>query len=271
MKISNNITNITSFKSGLTKDILLKEKSANIAQQQYLFEEFGIETLFLNNASAALANKMCLDIFENLACKYNMNLTVPPAIFLYEKEQLINENLSENFCIQDTKEVLKNEYPFVGRTIFFRNFSNLEQINETTETLNKKGINSSSHFLAPFIHEWLHSFQLDYIFRKFGYDGDCEYLKEIYSNNHSKISSMKLLKQLETKFLSPKENEIVLEQLGYYSIQPINQYLEIFSETLTQFICSSIKNGILVKNPFEQIKNTPPDFQKIFKKVCLLK
>ena len=82
---------------------------------------------------------------------------------------------------------------------------------------------------------------------------------------------MQLLKFLENKVLPPKENEIIYETIGKYSTQPINQYLEIFSEAFTKFICDSLKNGTLDKNPFEQLKKTTPEFQKIFKKVCLFK
>ena len=272
MRIYKNLNYHFNFKSGLTQEILLSEKKTETKKLEKIFiDNFGIEANFLDNPSAALANKLCLDIFSDLAIKFNFELTVPPAIYLYDKKQLINDEPAINFCISDTREVLKNEYPFPGRTIFFGDFKNLSEINDNTELLNKKQINSSSHFLAPFIHEWLHSFQLDYIFRSFGYGGDCNYLREVYPTKQNKITGVQLLKILENKILSPKENKIVYETIGRYSTQPINQYLEIFSETFTKFICDSLKNGALNKNPFEQFKKTSQEFQKIFEKVCLFK
>ena len=272
MKVHKISNNQFSFKSGLTQDILFAEKKVEVKKLEKIFaDNYGIETNFLENPSAALANKLCLDIFNDIATKFNMTLTVPPTIYLYDKKQLINNEPAINFCISDTREVLKNEYPFPGRTIFFGNFKNLGEIDNDTEFLNKKQINSSSHFLAPFIHEWLHSFQLDYIFRNFGYGGDCDYLKEIYPTKQNRITGVQLLKILESKVLLPKENEIIYETIGKYSTQPINQYLEIFSETFTKFICNSLKNGRLNNNPFEQIKKTSPEFQKILHKVCLFK
>ncbi len=268
VKFSNNAIN---FKSGLTNKILLNEKSINIEQQELNFaENFGIESKFLENKSGALANQLCLEIFADLSNKLNLNLTVPPAIFLYDKNQLLDFSSSANFCIPDTKEVLKNEYPFSGRSIFFRNFKNLEEIDNNTEYQYHNKISSSSHFLAPFIHEWIHSFHLDYIFKTFGYGGDCEYLNEIYLKQSS-VSGVKLLKFLETKTLSSEENEIIFKTLGNYSTLPINQYLEIFAETLTKFICESLKDCKLIKNPFEQLKNANPEFKKIFQKICLFK
>lgn len=270
MKLQRISINELNFKSGLTQDILFSEKKISAKNLERVFaDDFGIETRFLNNSSAALANQLCLNIFSDIATKLNITLTVPPTIYLYNKNQLINNEQATNFCISDTREILKNEYPFPGRAIFFGNFKNLKEIDEKTEIQYKNHINSSSHFLAPFIHEWLHAFQLDHIFRNFGYGGDCDYLREIYPTSQNEITGVQLLKILENKVLSPKENEIVYETLGRYSTQPLNQYLEIFSETFTKFICDSLKNGVLVDNPLARLKKTTPEFQKIFKKVCL--
>ena len=122
-KISNNTLN---FKSGLTQDIVSIEKNTKAKEIEKIFaNDFGIEANFLDNPSAALANKLCLNIFNDLATKSNLALTLPPTIFLYNKNQLINNEPATNFCISDTREVLKNEYPFPGRTLFFGNFKNL--------------------------------------------------------------------------------------------------------------------------------------------------
>lgn len=274
MRLTNSLfsTNTLNFKSGLTKEILLNEKNVDTKfVEQELMDKYAVEACFLDNKSFALANKLCLQIFQTLATNFNLNLELPPVIYLYNKEQLNDTNLSANFCIPDTKEVLKDEYPFPGRSIFFKKFEDLREIDDSTELQYKNKINSSPHFLAPFIHEWLHSFQLDYIFKKFGYGGDCEYLKEIYPKTQTSLSGINLLEILKTKILSFKENMIVGETLGCYSMLPCNQYLEIFSEAFTKFICASLKNCELVKNPLDQLKSTSPEFQDILKKVCLFK
>lgn len=270
MKVGISQVNNLNFQAGLTKNIMLTAKTINIKQQEdILNKRYCVEAKFLNNKSGALANMLCLDIFHTLSKKFKINLSPPPAIFLYNNNALLEPDASANFCIPDTKMVLKDEYPFAGRSIFFRDFKDLNEINDNTETQYKSKISSSPHFLAPFIHEWLHSFQLDYIFKIYGYGGDCEYLQSIYPPKQSKIKGVELLKALETKCLAPDENEIVYENLGKYSSQPFNQYLEIFSEAFTKFICDSLKNCTLVKNPVEQLKSTNPKFQKILQKVCL--
>lgn len=108
---------------------------------------------------------------------------------------------------------------------------------------------------------------MDKIYNHFGYGGDCEYLNSIYPLKSSKFSGFNIIKNLETKKLTPKENEIIFDILGEYSTLPINQYLEVFSETFTKFICASLKGTELSKNPIELLKNSPKEFQNIIKKV----
>lgn len=144
-------------------------------------------------------------------------------------------------------------------------------IDEITDYQYQNKKTSSSHFLAPFIHEWIHSFHLNYIYSKFGYGGTCDYLKEIYPNKTNTQSGYQLIQTLENKKLSPKENELIFDILGEYSTLPHNQYLEIFSETFTKFICASMKGTDLIRNPIDLLKSTPIEFQNILRKVCQFK
>ena len=272
MKITGTQKYNINFKSGLTNKILAKEKFIDSKTREKIFEKYyEIEACFKENKSAALANSICLKILGDLSSKLNVKLKFPPAVFVYNKDQLINKEDSLNFCIPDTQYVLKDDYPFPGRSIFLKNFNNLEEINNISEALYNKNESSTSHFLAPFMHEWLHSFQLDLIYQTHGYGGECFYLQEIYPIQNTKISGYKLLEQLETKSLSARENEIVRNTIGNYSTKPINQYLEIFSETLTKFICASLKDTSLIRNPLDELKKTSKDFQDIFYKVCKFK
>lgn len=273
MKIQDNTYRSHNFKAGLTSKIIKNAKSINpTAQEQFLSNQYGIETNFLNNSSAAFANIMCLKIFKTLLSKLRSNIILPPAIFTYEKSQLIEPDCAENFCIPDTCNILKNDYPFPGRSIFFQNFERLEEIDNQTESLHKNKISSSAHFLAPFIHEWLHSFHLDYIYRNLGYGGNCSYLQQIYPEQNKDTTGIQLLQQLEDKVLSQEENNIVFETLGLYSTLNKNQYLEVFSEAFTKFICASLSSGLeIVKNPLEELRKTSKDFQRILAKVWSLK
>ena len=75
----------------------------------------------------------------------------------------MKKNSASNFCIPDSKAILIDDNPLPGRSIFFENIINLKYINEKTEESFIQKYTSSPHFLTPFIHEWLHSIQLDYI------------------------------------------------------------------------------------------------------------
>lgn len=266
MKLSS-FTNIN-FQSGLTLKTRISEKVINTRKQEANFaEQYGIETHFMENKSIALANKLCADIFTKFTKKLNNFSVFPPFIIAYNQKNLIDKNSAPNFCIPDTKAVLNNDYPFPGRSLFFRNIGNLSYINDLTDYQFQNKKTSSSHFLAPFIHEWLHSFQLNYIYNKFGYGGDCDYLKQIYPNKKAPISGFQLLQQLENKTLSQDENSIIFDTLGEYATKPQNQYLEIFSEAFTKFICDSLNGIEIVKNPIDQLIKTNKDFQNVLKKV----
>lgn len=271
MKISNCTSCNVNFGYGLSKNILEQEKQININKHVKFFEHNFIETNFLNNKGAVLANKFCMKIINDFVKIIGGDFIFPPAIFLYKKHHLIDTSETGNFCIPDTKEVLKNDSPFAGRSIFFNDFTNLTEIDTASEQLYHKKISSCSHFLAPFLHEWLHSLHLHYIYSKLGYGGDCKYLNEIYPLKTPQRSGVVFLREIISKKLTEKENEIVFDTLGEYSTRPFNQYLEIFTETFTKYICMCLKDCKLVQNPFEKIKETSPEFQKILTKVIIIK
>ena len=69
--------------------------------------------------------------------------------------------------------------------------------------------------------------------------------------------------------LGTNSNEIIFENLGEYATYPKNQYLEIVSEGFTKFICNSLKDGELVRDPIDEFRKTNREFQKIFKRILL--
>ncbi len=258
------------FKSGLNRKILNKEQAIYpLNEEIFLEKHFGIEAHFSNSKPGALANTLCLNIFKNLFKTLKINLSLPPVLTIYTRNILIDRNNAPNFCIPDTREILKDDYPFPGRSIFFEKFESLQKINDITENRYNNHKVSSPHFLASFIHEWIHSFQLDNIYTKYGYGGKCEYLQKQYPKTDSHKSGYKILSELETKTLSNFENNIIYDILGEYATSSKYQYLEVFSETMTKFICESLKGTTFVKNPLELLKKTPKEFQAILKKVWL--
>ena len=252
------------FKAGLNYRILCKEKFINTKSQEKFFADFyGTEASFSNNKSAALANKLCSKIFEQL------QLSIPPAISIYKKENLIDNSSADNFCIPDTKKVLKNDFPFIGGSIFFKDFKNLQLIDSVSEQSFSNKKTSSPHFLAPFIHEWIHSYQINCIYKSNGYGGPCKCLNSLHPQK-ADTNGYEIIKSLESKRFSEKENEVIFNILGEYSTHGPYQYLEVFSETLTKFICSSLKSGVLCTNPFDMLKNISKEFMKIFQKSAII-
>lgn len=85
MYIENKTFNLINFKKGLTKNIILQEKFVNVKKTTDFFSKNNIETNFLENKSASLANSFCLSVFEQLSNKLGISIKVPPAIYIYEK------------------------------------------------------------------------------------------------------------------------------------------------------------------------------------------
>lgn len=263
------IQNTINFKRGLSSKIIFEEKCINPTKvEEFFAKNYNLEAQFNLNKTSAFTNKLCAKIFKDLSQKLGLQFVFPPAIIQYQKENLVDSNSALNFCIPDTKEVLSNDYPFLGRSIFFGNNLDLFDTDLMTECQYKNKQTSSPHFLASYIHEWIHSLQLDLIFKKFGYGGECKYLNTIYPVKNKKISGYNMLQELKGKKLSNTENLIIYDILGEYSTKPYNQYLEVFSETFTKFICESLSGYELRCNPLELINRTPKEFQKILKKIC---
>lgn len=260
-----------SFKAGLTKRILFQNFLISTKKNEEEFlKKYGTEADFKSNKTVAYANKSCCNLFSELLHKLNKNILFPPCIKVYEKKELIEKDCANNFCIPDTKSVLNDDYPFPGRSIFFYNYKSLEDIDNIVEKQFKNKKTSSPHFLAPFIHEWVHSLHLDYIYSKYGYGGTCKFMHQQYPTKYSKVNGFDIIKNLADKQLTEKENEIIFEELGEYSTRPVNQYFEIFSEAVTKYICESLSGVKLIKNPIDLFKNSSKEFQNIFKKVSKL-
>ena len=259
----------TNFSAGLSRNMLMLEKKINVPVQEKLFKQHcNIETNFNKNKSIALANVLCTNIFQELFQRLGTFSRTPWMVTVFDRSSLINKNSMQNFCIPDTKKVLVNEYPYPGRSLFFEKVNCLEDVNSFVEYQNSNKISSSPHFLAPFIHEWIHSFHLDYIYKKNGYGGECKFLDRVYPKFNTNTSGVNILNILAHKTLSEDENRIIFDILGEYATKPNNQYLEIFAEACTKYICESLSPDCnLIKDPLDSLKKSPREFQKILKKI----
>lgn len=264
-----NTTSI-SFKSGLTSNILQQESKIcpqetaryfrNLKNKEWKAFE---QTDFKDNRAMALACKFCSKIFSNFKNKidyiqgYSMlSLTLPQNIHVFNTE---DGKYIDDQCFFTNKQKLKiedNLAPFPIGTIFIdNNFDSLEYLNDVVEDFYKLKKCSTSHFLQPIIHEWIHT-----IFYKLIYN---------YCSNHNK-SYEKTLLNLQEKSFSDKEKEIIENVISKYPIETKqNAYSELFAEAWTKFICESLAKDCVTfkRNPLKLMRATPKEFQKILQKV----
>lgn len=255
--------NNVSFNAGLNSKIKLRKILTSTEQtERELNKKYGIYANFENNNTIAFVNLLCADIFEQLGNALRFNITAPPVIKVYKQKDLILNDKYINFCIPENSKLFKDNEIYPAGSVFFKDYKSLNQIDNITENLYKNGKISSNHFLAMFIHEWLHSIHLDHIYKKFGYNGDCEYLSKIYPKPDN--TKTLTINDLQQKFLSEEESKTVKEELDLYAGEKNNQYFEVFSEMFTKLICGSIsKDCKLIRNPIDLFKKTPEKLQKI--------
>ena len=118
--------------------------------------------------------------------------------------------------------VFKNEQPFVTGSVFHEKIWNLEMWYSILEQDYKKEERNSGHFLASIIHEIMHSVYIHYIYKKHGYDGACQYTRNLYPFN--KKDGLTVMKNLQHKTFSDGENNIIQSLLGRYAAGNKNQY-----------------------------------------------
>lgn len=250
--ISNNLqkSNLT-FKSGLTREILMQEKNIDIKSVQNNLLNHNIESS-LNSKTVAFAIQQVLKIFDILKRKTNaklFNINIP-SIQTYIKENLVFDFQGYGFCIPQFQLVLKNRKPFETGAIFFEEENSLECLNNKVDEKYVEHKRSSSHYLSPFIHEFLHNVYLNYI----------------YANNGH--NTFNVLSKLENLTFNNSENKIIANEIGTYATQPHNQYHEVFAETFTKLICDSLSSNSLPKeNPLDKLKNLPQEFLVILPKL----
>ena len=269
MDVKVNTKSNLNFRAGLNTSLRFRELCLNSSRQENRFNRlYGTEAHFGQNKAVALANTLCAQIFEDIGRRFNIELAAPPAITVYHPSQLAQQGRYINFCISDTAKVLKNEAVYPAGSLFFKDYKDLKTIDNLTEELYADKKISSNHFLAMYIHEWLHSIHLDYIFKKFGYPGDCKFLKELYPLPKTP-PKFKSIEELQQKCLNEEETAIVREHLSDFAGEKEHQYFEVFGEIFTKLICSSLSKDCthVTKNPLELLNQSCPELQKIVRKV----
>lgn len=253
MKITFNKSNYfyLTFQSGLTNEIIEKSKNVNIRTVQNNLLNHNIESN-LNSQVVAFAVQEVIKIFDILKNKTNaklFNINIP-SIQTYVKEHLIFDFQGYGFCIPQTQPVLKNKNAFQMGSVFFEEEKSIEHLNNNLDKKFEEHKRSSSHYLAPFIHEFLHNIYLNYICTKYG------------------DSTLKVLSKLQNLAFNDKENKIIASKIGTYATLPHNQYHEVFAETFTKLICDSLSAKSLPKeNPLDRLTTLPQEFLVILAKL----
>lgn len=266
-ELKNNIN----FQSGLNNNLIKQSKNVKVKKIEANFLYNQVDTNFKDCQSIAFTADKVFQIFDNLSRKLKINtfqISIP-RIQIYQKKNLIFDFQGYGFCIPETQQILKKEFPFETGSIFFEKENSLEEINQKLDESFKKEERSSSHYLAPFIHEFLHNSYINYIYTKYGYEGICPYTSKKYHND--KNCGHSIMRELQTLKFNEHENKIIRENLGQYATTSQNQYHEVFAETFTKLICNclSAENSTLCSNPIDELKKLPKEFLTIVKKLFL--
>lgn len=261
--------NCITFSSGLNRALAQSYNQINIDHVETLLQRENVNADFQMNKTVAFCLQKILEIFDILKTKINVKIfdLNAPNIRVYNRQSLNFPFKGYGFCIPETRTVLKNELPYETGSIFYDDEYSIEELNNKLDESFSRNERSSSHYLSPFIHEIMHGVYLDYIYKKYGYEGQCPYTREKYSKEHN--FGLKIMNILQQKVFSREENEIIKNNLGLYSLSPQNQYHEVFAETFTKIICNclSSKDSLPVKNPLDEMKSLPCEFLKILSKL----
>ena len=260
--------NIT-FQSGLNNQLLNQCRNTNTSNIEKILLSNSIKASFDSNKPVAFSIQKILEIFKLIKQKTGSELFTlkTPQILTYLKPQLSFDFTGYGFCIPETQTVIKNKPPFLTGSIFYEKEESLESLNEKLDENYKNNKRSSSHYLAPFIHEIMHAFYIDKIYQQHGYEGNCPYTRQKYPHNNP--DGLNIMQKLKRQVFSADENKVIETFLGKYAATSINQYHEVFAETFTKLICDCLsdKNSMPVTTPFEELKKYSPKFLKIFQKI----
>lgn len=240
-----------SFKAGLNKNVVRLQHVFDCKYAENYLKKQGIHSDFLHNKPLALATNIAVDILNKLHSTFSLFPFWSPSINVYNRQDLLLGPDLYHFCIPEPKKVLVNKPMYDKTSIFYSNIQSLERLDDYAEQAYKSGMKPSNHFLADIIHEMMHAI----------------FVKRIYDKYQN--GALNVLNDLQYKHFENNENEIIGNILGIEAMQPLNQYHEVFANTFTKIICSSLnKNNLTINNnPLELFKNYPRNFIEIIKKI----
>ena len=261
--------NHITFSSGLNRALTRSCNQINVKHVETLLQSKSVHADFQMNKTSAFCLQKISEIFDVLKTKTNLKIFdfKAPNIRIYNRQSLNFPFQGYGFCIPETRKVLKEELPYETGSIFYDDKCSIEELNNKLDESYSKDERSSSHYLSPFIHEIMHGVYVDYIYKKYGYEGQCPYTRKKYSKEQN--FGLKIMDILQQKVFSREENEIIKNNLGLYSLSPENQYHEVFAETFTKIICNCLspQDSLPVKNPLEEMKSLPCEFLRILAKL----
>ncbi|MBR6126810.1 hypothetical protein IKQ21_03910 [bacterium] len=269
IKIDN--ANNINFKSGLNSNLVRQSRNCIVSDVENHFRKQKIETNLEQCKTIAFCVSKVQQIFRALTEKnFIKNLRIcAPGIYTYLPDKLNFNFEGYGFCLPETSKVFNDGKLYLTGSVFLEKENSIEMLDSKTEKSYLNGNRSSSHYLSPILHEFLHGVYIDYIYKKYGYCGFCEHTKEMYPAKDSNFDGLKVMDQIKTKKLSEKENDIVRSVLNTYATSKTNQYHEVFAETFSKLICDTLseKDSMPTKNPLDNLQKYPKDFLSILNKV----
>lgn len=271
MQISN-INNNVIFSSGLNKNIVHNCLRTNVSNVELFFTNKNIETNFQSCRTVAFLTQNVINILDIFKHKTNaklFNFSIP-SIFVYTLDKLSFTFKGKNFCIPESQKVFNDQKEFKTGSLFFERNDDIELLNFELDKCYENNERSSSHYLSPFIHEFMHNTYLNYLYSKHGYAGNCSYTKQKYYSDKKQNIGLDILQKLQTQTFDDRENKIIEDSIGKYATSKQNQYHEVFAETFTKLICESLSiDGTPNRNPLELLKSLDPNFINILRKIFI--
>lgn len=269
---SKNISRIN-FQSGLSKNLVKQCRNIDVCSVERELLQQHTKADFSSSKPVAFAVWKVIEVFNILKKQTHAGMfdITSPQIQTYLNKDLDFDFSGYGFCVSETQKIMKAKPPFQTGAVFFLKEASLESVNCRLDESFHNRERSSSHYLAPFIHEFLHGNYIDYIYKKYGYEGSCPYTRQKYKRT-DKNCGLKIMTILKNLRSNDVENEIISDTLGQYASKTVqNQYHEVFAETFTHIICKCLsnKNSLPVKNPADVIRTLPKEFIKIVRKLFI--
>lgn len=176
--------NIT-FEAGLTAQFAQEIKNANVVEISNRLAQKGIENDFKSNKIIAWCCDKTVDIFEQHNKQFSPKLALPKGLFVEDFADLnINDDLrsTPSFCNFTLRRLKRNsnEISKPG-TLFFNSYETYKKeclpqnkwlmdwncVSEISDDAYASNLDSTSHFLRLFLHEFSHNVHLDKLTNEF--------------------------------------------------------------------------------------------------------